>query len=166
MVIGPHIHRVAWSTGSGAGGGGAELRQCTREQVYMLEKSHSIAGKPLCLVDARRQRVEGQHVCVCDQLAHVLLLQIRSLLQIIVINSQFFTAEVRRLKTLLVCLRSRGVTMTTPHGVKLRAELFVVQAPLFHPKHTNPHTSSTHYRQHMGTAAPAQTSLSSGNPYS
>lgn len=32
--------RVAWSTGSGAGAGSAELRQCTREQVYMLEKRH------------------------------------------------------------------------------------------------------------------------------
>lgn len=32
--------RVAWSTGSGAGAGCAELGQRTGEQVYMLEKRH------------------------------------------------------------------------------------------------------------------------------
>lgn len=32
--------RVAWSTGSWAGAGCAELRQRTGEQVYMLEKCH------------------------------------------------------------------------------------------------------------------------------
>lgn len=47
----------------------------------------TVAGEPLCLVDTRRQRREGKHVCVCDLLAHILLLQIWTLLQIIVINS-------------------------------------------------------------------------------
>lgn len=47
--------------------------------------------------------------------------------------------------------------MATPHGVELRAELLVVPAPLFHPKHTNTHTSA-HYRQHMATTASTQTS--------
>lgn len=32
--------RVAWSTGSWAGAGGAELTQSTGEQVYMFEKCH------------------------------------------------------------------------------------------------------------------------------
>lgn len=75
-------------------------------------------------------------------------------------NLQFFTADVRGLKSLAVCLRGRGVTLATPHGAKLRAELLVVPAPLFHPKHANPHTCAL-YRQHMVAAAPAQTSLSS-----
>lgn len=46
----------------------------------------TVAGEPLCLVDARRQRREGKHVCVCDPLARILLLQIRSFLLIIVID--------------------------------------------------------------------------------
>lgn len=135
MVIGPKINRVSWSTGGWAGAGSAELTHCTREQVDLLEKCHGVGGKPLCLVDARRQLCEGRHVCVCDALAHILLLQIGTLLQKIIINPQFFTADVRQLKSLGVCLRSRGVTLATPHGVKLRAELLVVPAPLFHPKH-------------------------------
>lgn len=47
----------------------------------------TVAGKPLCLVDARRQRYEGEDVRVCDALAHVLLLQIGPLFLIVVINS-------------------------------------------------------------------------------
>lgn len=47
----------------------------------------TVAGEPLCLVDARRQRCESKHICVCDPLAHVLLLQIRPHFLIIVINS-------------------------------------------------------------------------------
>ena len=39
------------------------------------------------MVDAGRQCCEGAHVRVWDPLAHVLLLQIRTLLQVIVINS-------------------------------------------------------------------------------
>lgn len=39
------------------------------------------------MVDAGRQRCEAAHVRVWDPLAHILLLQIRTLLQIIVINS-------------------------------------------------------------------------------
>lgn len=46
----------------------------------------TVAGKPLGLINARRQRCEGEHVCVCDALAQILLLQIRTLLQIIVVN--------------------------------------------------------------------------------
>lgn len=106
--------RVAWSTGSWAGAGSAELAQSTGEQVDVLEKCHgwkeiskvnevlqpsnttnstragdllTVAGKPLRFINARRQRCEGKHVHVCDALAHVLLLQIGTLLQIIVINS-------------------------------------------------------------------------------
>ena len=118
--------RVARSTSSWAGAGGAELGQCAGEQVYMLEKCHrweklrrgnlhlihipisvfvqcmcgkirsrgnrkrfllTVAGEPLGLVDARRQRCEGKHVGVRDPLAHILLLQVWTLLQIIVINS-------------------------------------------------------------------------------
>lgn len=63
-------------------------------------------------------------------------------------NLQFFIADVRRLKSLAVRLLSRGVTMATPHGVKLRPEELVEPAPLFHPKHTHSLTS-THFKQHM-----------------
>lgn len=64
-------------------GWGAEERGETVVQ-WLLP---TVAGEPLGLVDARRQSDEGAHVCVCDLLAHVLLLQIRTLLQIIVINA-------------------------------------------------------------------------------
>lgn len=36
--------RVAWSTGGGAGAGGAELRQSTEEQVDVLEKRNRWKG--------------------------------------------------------------------------------------------------------------------------
>lgn len=62
-------------------------------------------------------------------------------------NLQFLTVDVRRLRSLGVYLCSRGVTVAAPHGVKLRAELFAEPAPLFHPKHTNLHTSA-HCGQH------------------
>lgn len=60
-------------------------------------------------------------------------------------NLQFFIVDVRRLKSAAICLCSRGVTMATPHGVELRAELLVLPAQLFHPKHTNTdaHTSGS-----------------------
>lgn len=48
--------------------------------------------------------------------------------------------------------------MTTPHGIKLRAELFVVPAPLFHPQNPNLYTSG-HYWLQMVTAAATQTFL-------
>lgn len=47
----------------------------------------TIAGQPLGLVNTRRKRCEGKHVSVCNPLAHILLLEIWALLQIIVINS-------------------------------------------------------------------------------
>lgn len=46
----------------------------------------TVAGKPLCLVDARRQSYEGIHVCMCDPLTHILLLQIWTRFLVIVIN--------------------------------------------------------------------------------
>lgn len=49
-----------------------------------MTRAPTVAGQPLCLVDAGRQRREGEHVGVRDALAHVLLLQIGTLLQIVV----------------------------------------------------------------------------------
>lgn len=70
------------------------ITPCTWPRVRFIEAGGqrsrtcplTVASEPLCLVDARRQRREGKHVGVCDPLAHVLLLQIGTLLQI-VINS-------------------------------------------------------------------------------
>ena len=47
----------------------------------------TVSGQPLCLVNARRQGNEGSHVRVSDLQAHILLLEVRTLLQIIVVNS-------------------------------------------------------------------------------
>lgn len=42
--------------------------------------------------------------------------------------------------------------MATPHGVELRVALLVVPAPLFHLKHTNPHTPA-YLGKHMASSA-------------
>lgn len=47
-------------------------------------RAPTVAGQPLCLVDAGRQCREGAHVGMREPLAHVLLLQIGPLLQIVV----------------------------------------------------------------------------------
>lgn len=44
----------------------------------------TVARQPLCLVHAGRQRRQVDHVGVRDALAHVLLLQIGALLQIVI----------------------------------------------------------------------------------
>lgn len=62
-------------------GGGESNKGRTNVQIL------TVTGKPLCLVNARRQGRERKHVCVCDPVAHVRLLQIWALLLIIVIDS-------------------------------------------------------------------------------